>query len=200
MFRMVPTAASPDQTKWEEKGQGTLSIMQGQSGKTRMIMKTEPRAGRPQPSETLLNQHVMPRANLVQAQSEDGSSSRAFTFESEDYATSALREGAVAVGGGGRGSSAAAPAPCAIRSRALSHAHPAPPPPPPSTDHVEKGVWALRFKTDEFATAFAAQYRAAQDSNAAFFDRDASGGAGAAHAAAAVVPVAAAAVAAAPAQ
>ena len=83
---MVPTS-SPDQTKWEEKGQGTLSIMQGQSGKTRMIMKTEPRA--PLQSETLLNQHVMPRANLVQAQSEDGSSSRAFTFESEDYATSA---------------------------------------------------------------------------------------------------------------
>ena len=88
---MVPTDS--DATRWEEKGQGTLSIMQGQSGKTRMIMKTEPKGaamGRSSAgSTTLLNQLVAPRASLVPAQSEDGSDKRAFVFDSEDYATSA---------------------------------------------------------------------------------------------------------------
>ena len=110
---------------WEEQGQGTLTLMQGTNGRTRMIMKSESTTRRA--GAVLLNQLVQPLSSLIEAASEDGSENRAFTFEAEDFATGASPD---TVDARGRGRSSPKP----------PHPHPPyPHPSPPRKGHCR--VW-----------------------------------------------------------
>ena len=84
LFEMsVPPGGGPG--TWVERGQGTLKLMKSTlTERTRMVMtKERPTNDR---MDVLLNQIVHWEANLLAAQSDDGTSNRAFVFEAEDYA------------------------------------------------------------------------------------------------------------------
>ena len=83
---MSQPAGSSGPGTWVEKGQGSLKLMKSPlTERTRMVMVKE-RPTNDGRMDILLNQVVHWESTLVPAQSDDGSSNRAYVFEAEDYA------------------------------------------------------------------------------------------------------------------
>ena len=71
---------------WMEAGQGDAKLLlHVGTNRTRLVMRKD------RSVTILLNQLVQPSAELSQAASEDGESTRAFIFEAEDFGTGECR-------------------------------------------------------------------------------------------------------------